>query len=43
MSNVSWSYVPNLKEGKLQIQNGYLQIPEKYLYLSNDILVQFIN
>ncbi len=32
-----------LKEGKLQIQNGYLQIPEKYLYLSNDILVQFIN
>lgn len=30
------------KKGKLQIHNGYLQIPENQLYLSNDILMQFI-
>lgn len=32
-----------LKEGKLEVHNGYLQIPEDQLYLSNEILIQFIN
>ncbi len=31
------------KEGKLQVENGYVRIPEPYLYISNDIIVQFID
>ncbi len=31
------------KEGKLQVHNRYLRIPEEQLYLSNEILMQFID
>jgi len=32
-----------LEDGKLVLENGYLKIGDSYLYLSNDILVRFIN
>ena len=32
-----------LEEGKLVLSNEYLYIPESYWYLSNDILINFIN
>ena len=31
-----------LKEGKLIIENDYIKIPNKYLYVSNEILINFI-
>lgn len=31
-----------VKEGKLVIQNGNIRIAEKYIYVSNDILVNFL-
>ena len=31
-----------LENGYLIKENGYLKIPEKYLYISNDILVHFV-
>ena len=32
-----------LKEGKLSVDNGYLKINPKYIYISNTILVNFID
>ena len=32
-----------LKEGKLSVNNGYLKINPKYIYISNTILVNFID
>lgn len=32
-----------LKEGKLVVDNNYIKINEKYLYISNSILVEFID
>ena len=32
-----------LKKGELKLENNHLKIPEKYLYISNDILISFID
>ena len=31
-----------IQKGKLKQENGYIKIPEEYLYVSNDILLSFI-
>ena len=36
--------IQKLKEKQfLEEKNGYLYIPEKYLYISNEILLEFID
>ena len=31
-----------IKEGKLEVSNNYLRISDKYFYISNEILINFI-
>lgn len=37
-----FEYSSLLKKGLLEVQNGYLKIPEDKIYLSNEVLIHFI-